>query len=701
MAIGDGSNFRRIAPDGLCGPAAVRPAAMDLMRPAATRSATATPIGAPTAPTSLVAAVSGLTVILTWAAPAGVDPPTSYVLEAGSASGLSDLANSDTGSSARTLTATDVPPGTYFVRVRARNANGTSAPSNEIVATVGSGCLSAPGAPTGLTTSVNGTTVVLTWTAPAGSLSSYVLEVGSTSGTSNLLISDTGSLATSLTATGPAGTYYVRIRARNACGRGPASNEAIVIVTGSGADQPFDLIESFLGMDATLGGPSPDVALAVGRSHLLLARNTGVALWRKAAGAEAGRVISAIPLSQFFASVIKSDDKLTDPSALFDDEAGRFFLVNAALNTCPDCGFHLVAVSKSSSPETLTTRDWYFYRFDRSLERTSAGVTKTDNDGDYDKLAAVGSGLVISWPATHHNADGSAVSIGARVRVLDKDALMAGQAPDMWIDLLPAASPNARARVAGIPDARDRTAAQDRLFMDLFSTAPCGAPGTWTIGALTRSNGTLAVTTRDVVSPAFSCSIDSVATQPGTARPINVGRFGVQPIYRDGRFWVFESRGVSQQDQRAGITWMELDVRDWPTDVRVVQSGMFSEPGVSVFAPAATLDSAGNLVMMYTRSGPGEYPSIYYTGRLATDALNTLRQSHRLRAGSRVFDWRPPGGMGQTFNQFIDYGAATVDPVDGSVWMAALVPSPDGLSPTGVERSDAWIGRVRPLNATR
>jgi hypothetical protein len=95
--------------------------------------------GTPGPPTSLSATVVGRTVVLTWTAPAGGDPPTAYVVEAGSASGLSDLANADTGSSTASLTATNVASGAYFVRVRARNGSGTSAPSNEIVVVVDGG----------------------------------------------------------------------------------------------------------------------------------------------------------------------------------------------------------------------------------------------------------------------------------------------------------------------------------------------------------------------------------------------------------------------------------------------------------------------------------------------------------------------------------------------------------------------------------
>jgi hypothetical protein len=78
--------------------------------------------------------VSGSTVTLAWNASTG--SPSSYVVEAGSAAGLSDLANFDTGGTSTTLRATGVGRGDYLVRVRARNACGISAPSNEVLASV-------------------------------------------------------------------------------------------------------------------------------------------------------------------------------------------------------------------------------------------------------------------------------------------------------------------------------------------------------------------------------------------------------------------------------------------------------------------------------------------------------------------------------------------------------------------------------------
>jgi hypothetical protein len=235
MSIAEQSILPPVMPAGLCD-AAPRPSSIRLGSRIVTRAIQAAI--APAAPSALAAAVSGPTVVLTWTAPAGGDPPTSYVLEAGSASGLTDLANSDTGTTTPALTATNVPPGTYYVRVRARNASGTSAPSNEIVVTVAGACATIPGAPTGLSSAVNGSSVTLTWQAPVGGCAptSYFIEAGSSPGLSNLAAFSTGSASTSYQASGVgAGTYYVRVRSVNAAGTSGPSNEVQLTVGGCSA----------------------------------------------------------------------------------------------------------------------------------------------------------------------------------------------------------------------------------------------------------------------------------------------------------------------------------------------------------------------------------------------------------------------------------------------------------------------------------
>jgi predicted phage tail protein len=194
---------------------------------------------APGVPLNLTTSSSGSSVALAWSAPASADA-TGYVIEAGSAPGLANLANFATGSTATRFSASGIGNGTYYVRVRAQNTAGTSATSNESALVVGSSaCTSAPGAPSGLAITTSGSTVTLLWAAPAGGCAptSYVLQAGSSAGTSNLANSNVGN-TTSYVATGVGnGTYYVRVRAANAYGQSAGSNE-FTLTVGSASPSP-------------------------------------------------------------------------------------------------------------------------------------------------------------------------------------------------------------------------------------------------------------------------------------------------------------------------------------------------------------------------------------------------------------------------------------------------------------------------------
>ncbi len=89
---------------------------------------TTTPCAPLGTPSPFSATVSGRFVVLNWAGVAGA---TDYVLDVGSASGGSDLLVAPVGNT--TTVSTTADPRVYYVRVRASNACGSSAPSNEVV----------------------------------------------------------------------------------------------------------------------------------------------------------------------------------------------------------------------------------------------------------------------------------------------------------------------------------------------------------------------------------------------------------------------------------------------------------------------------------------------------------------------------------------------------------------------------------------
>lgn len=84
----------------------------------------------PSEPTFLPLALAGNVVTLRWEPPF-FGPVTDYILEAGSQPGASNIAVLRLGSTATSMTIPGVPPGRYYLRLRAVNALGVSAQSRE------------------------------------------------------------------------------------------------------------------------------------------------------------------------------------------------------------------------------------------------------------------------------------------------------------------------------------------------------------------------------------------------------------------------------------------------------------------------------------------------------------------------------------------------------------------------------------------
>jgi hypothetical protein len=210
---------------------------------------------APGAPGSLTATSSNNAVTISWSAPASGDPVVSYILEAGSAAGLANLANFNTGSTATSFSQGNVATGTYYVRVRAQNAGGTSAASNEATLVVGGGgCTSAPLPPT-FSGSVSGTAVSLSWAAASSGCpaTSFVLQAGSKAGGIDLANANMGA-ATSYSQSGlGAGTYYIRALAANAYGSSGPSNEVALTI---GSATTTNVTGTWLGLVANGDGLS-------------------------------------------------------------------------------------------------------------------------------------------------------------------------------------------------------------------------------------------------------------------------------------------------------------------------------------------------------------------------------------------------------------------------------------------------------------
>ena len=176
---------------------------------------------APSAPTHLLATVSGSSVSLAWRNTSAGGVPTSMVLDVTGA-----FAGSLTIPLGEGASFDGVPSGTYTLALRAANGVGSSPASNAVTIAVPSACSGAPLAPTNFLVVRAGSGLSLFWDpaesgpAPTG----FVINV---TGAFNGAVPMS---ARTISATVGPGTYNLSVQANNACGSSPSTSVQTVTV---------------------------------------------------------------------------------------------------------------------------------------------------------------------------------------------------------------------------------------------------------------------------------------------------------------------------------------------------------------------------------------------------------------------------------------------------------------------------------------
>jgi hypothetical protein len=175
---------------------------------------------APAAPALNPAVVTGTSVAVSWSAVASA---ISYRVEASSVPGVPQAAY-EVGPI--TSFSINVPPGTYYLRVQARNLAGLGAWSNVITIVAGA---AVPAPPQNFQVAVSGNAVSLSVQLPPGPLTALGLGVGRAPGANEAVFPlPVGTQATIPSV--PNGVYYARLYAANAAGVSAPSNEVQIVV---------------------------------------------------------------------------------------------------------------------------------------------------------------------------------------------------------------------------------------------------------------------------------------------------------------------------------------------------------------------------------------------------------------------------------------------------------------------------------------
>jgi hypothetical protein len=177
------------------------------------------------------------------------------------------------------------------------------------------------------------------------------------------------------------------------------------------------------------------------------------------------------------------------------------------------------------------------------------------------------------------------------------------------------------------------------------------------------ANTTLIMTANLPVTPfTEACSSGDCIPQEGTAQYLDgVGdRLLHRLAYRN--FGTYDDLVITHSvvaGSSVGVRWYEI--RNPGTAPTVYQQGTFAPDSSYRWVGSAGMDKLGNLAVGYSVSSLTMYPSIRFTGRLATDPLGTLETEKNIITGL--------GAQTASGNNWGNASSLTIDPVDDcSFW---------------------------------
>jgi hypothetical protein len=107
---------------------------------------------------------------------------------------------------------------------------------------------------------------------------------------------------------------------------------------------------------------------------------------------------------------------------------------------------------------------------------------------------------------------------------------------------------------------------------------------------------------------------------------------------------------------QAAMRWYELRATPVGSAFSLYQSGTFQNKSVSLWMGSAAMDKQGNIALGMSASSDAKDPSVWYTGRLASDPLGKMEQPTVAAKGSAI-----ESGDSQRWG---DYSSMSIDPGD-------------------------------------
>jgi hypothetical protein len=408
------------------------------------------------------------------------------------------------------------------------------------------------------------------------------------------------------------------------------------------------LPSDFAGLNQAGRSPA-DCSVAAGPSHLLM--TTGIT-W--AVLDKAGHQLLCTDLAAWFSSV--SDDAIIGNSrVIYDQFCGRWMIAACGRSSDGKSSRLLFSVSQTRNPLGA----WWNWALDAGLN----GVEETS-------LVAEGLGFGLDNSALYLTAnmfDESGEFQYAKLRILNKSALLAGEALQWW-DYWDLRDPDGSAAF-GIQPAH--TFGTPGIAYLLNATSEGQSLIQWRLTQPLSESPRLsrrAIPTVGYQLAPNACQPESrIEIETGDTRLINV-------VFRNGLLWTAHTVAANwgEANNVAAIQWFQIN-----TGAGIMsQQHIYGHPSAYYFCPTIMVDGRGNMMMVFNRAGKTEYPAARFTGRLSTDQPGTLHSSVPLKESTV-----------SCHSEWGSYNGAAVDTNDTRIWVIGQYAANESAGAT-------WIGET-------
>jgi Bacterial Ig-like domain (group 3) len=392
-------------------------------------------------------------------------------------------------------------------------------------------------------------------------------------------------------------------------------------------------------------GTPPDTEGTVGATQYVQWVNTSFAIFNKTTGALVAGPTAGNTLWSGFGGGCQSNND-GDPIVLYDKAAQRWVFSQFSVSTTP----YLQCVAVSTTSDATGTYNRYSFQY--------------TNFDDYPKMGV--------WSDAYYEtfnmfSNGGNTFAGADACAFNRTAMLAGTAATQVCfqqgssvgGLLPSDIDGTTAPPAGSPN-----------YMIYYGTNSLNLYK-FHVDFTTPSNSTFTgPTVISVASFSPLCSGGTCVPQPGTRTLDSLAdRLMYRLSYRN--FGTYESLLVNHSvvaGSSGGVRWYEIQ-NPGGTPI-VAQQSTFAPDSNYRWMGSIAQDQSGNMALGYSVSSKTVYPSISYTGRLATDPASTMESEVSVVTGA---------GSESTYSRWGDYSAMQVDPVDDcTFWYTQMYQKANG-----------------------